>query len=36
VGGSGAKNFKLIKMMAVIVVEVKFTKGKERAFYLFC
>jgi hypothetical protein len=32
---SVAKNFKLIKMMAVMVVEVKCTKQKEYTFYLF-
>jgi len=33
--GSVAKNFKLIKMMKVIVVEMHFMKEKEHAFSLF-
>src|SRR5581483_7652707 len=33
--GSVANNFKLIKMMVVIVAEVNFTKEKACAFYLF-
>ncbi len=33
--GSVAKNFKLIKMMSVVVVILHFFKEKEHAFYLF-